>query len=115
VQPMISRPGDGERFDRENRAVTIRIDLPELSIHELEFDTTFEVRQHTHEHADTMYVLEGHVEFLSGEDAVRAGPGTLIAAPPGARHGFRNPGPDPARVLILHAPDGGFSEMIRRT
>jgi hypothetical protein len=26
VRPMIGRPGDNERFDRENRAVTIRID-----------------------------------------------------------------------------------------
>jgi quercetin dioxygenase-like cupin family protein len=115
VRPMISRPGDGERFDRENRAVTIRIDLPQLSIHELEFDTTFEVARHTHEHVDTMYVLDGEVEFLAGDAVVRAGPGTLFTAPPGAPHGFRNPGPDDARVLILHAPDGGFAEMIRQT
>jgi hypothetical protein len=71
---MISRPGDGERFDRENRAVTIRIDLPQLSIHELEFDTTFEVAQHAHEHVDTMYVLDGELEFLSGDEVVRARP-----------------------------------------
>jgi quercetin dioxygenase-like cupin family protein len=115
VRPIISRPSDGERFARENRAVTIKIDLPQLSIHELEFDTTFEVAQHTHEHVDTMYVLEGDVEFLSGDDVVPAGPGTLITAPPGAPHGFRNPGPQTARVLILHAPDGGFSDMIRST
>ena len=40
---IISRPGDGERFVRENRTVTIRLDLPELSIHEIEFDATFAV------------------------------------------------------------------------
>jgi hypothetical protein len=27
---MIGRPGDGARFDGENGAATIRIDLPEL-------------------------------------------------------------------------------------
>ena len=115
LRPTISRPSDGERFDRDNRTVTIRIDLPQISIHLLEFDTTFEVAQHTHEHVDAMYVLEGEIEFVSGDDVVRAGPGTLMVAPPGAPHGFRKPRPHTARVLILHAPDGGFSEMIRRT
>ena len=115
TQLILSGPDDGERFDRHNRAVTIRIDLPQNSIHELEFDTTFEVAQHTHEHTDTMYVLDGEVELLCGGEVLRAGPGTLIAAPAGTPHGFRNPGPRNARVLIIHAPDGGFSEMIRRT
>jgi quercetin dioxygenase-like cupin family protein len=115
MRPILSGPGDGERFDRHNRAVTIRIDLPQTSIHELEFDTTFEVAQHTHEHVDTMYVLDGEVEFLSGDEVLRAGPGTLMAAPAGVPHGFRNPGSRRARVLIIHAPDGGFSDMIRRT
>jgi quercetin dioxygenase-like cupin family protein len=115
VRPIISRPGDGERFDRENRTVTIRADLPQLSIHELEFDTTFEVAQHTHNHVDAMYVLDGEVELLSGDDVARVGPDTVVAAPVGALHGFRNRGPRKARLLILHAPDGRFSEMIRGT
>jgi mannose-6-phosphate isomerase-like protein (cupin superfamily) len=62
-----------------------------------------------------MYVLEGQVEFLDGDDYVRVGSGTLIAAPRGARHGFRNAGPRQARVLVLHAPDGGFAQMFRNT
>jgi len=115
LRPIISGPGDGERFIRENRTVTIRLDLPELSIHEIEFDTTFEVAGHTHTHLDVMYVLEGQVEFLDADDIVRVGPGSLIAAPPGARHGFRNPGPGRSRVLVLHAPDGGFAQVIRDT
>jgi quercetin dioxygenase-like cupin family protein len=115
MQAIISRPGDGERFVRANRTVTIRLDRPELSIHEIEFDTTFEVAGHTHTYVDAMYVLHGQVEFLDHDDYVPAAPGTLIAAPPGACHGFRNPGPGRARVLVLHAPDGGFAEVIRET
>ena len=115
MEAIISRPGHGERFVRENRTVTIRLDLPELSIHELEFDATFAVAGHTHSHVDAMYVLDGQVEVLDGDDIARVGPGTLIAALPGARHGFRNPGPGRARVLVLHAPDGGFAQVVRDT
>jgi quercetin dioxygenase-like cupin family protein len=115
VALIINRPGDGERFVRSNRTVTIRLELPELSIHEVEFDTTFGVSQHRHDHVDALYVLDGEIEFVSGNDVIRAGRDTFIAAPPGTCHGFRNPGPCNARVLFLHAPDGGFSEVVRRT
>jgi quercetin dioxygenase-like cupin family protein len=112
---IISRPGEGERYIRDNRVVTIKVDLPELSIHEVDFDPTFEVSPHTHDHVDTLYVVEGEIEFLDGNCVVRAGPGTLLAAPAGAKHGFRNPGPGRARILVLHAPDSGFAEVIRST
>src|SRR5579859_6079234 len=112
---LIARPGEGERFVRENRIVTIRIDLPQLSIHEIEFDTTFEVPPHTHEHVDAMVVLDGEIELLGDAQPRRMGPGTIIAAPAGVRHGFRNPGPQRARILALHAPDGGFADLVRGT
>jgi hypothetical protein len=44
---IIHPPGEGKRFQRANRVVTIKVDLPELSIHEIEFDPTFEVAPHT--------------------------------------------------------------------
>lgn len=105
----------GERFVRDNRTVTIRLDLPEMSIHEIEFDPTFEVSPHTHDHADTMLVLEGEIELLGADQPRRIGPGTIAAAPPGVPHGFRNPGPGRARILVLHAPDGGFAALVRGT
>ena len=112
---IVSGPGDGERFDRDNRVVTIRADVGLLSAIEIEFDESFSVEPHRHEdHADTFYVLEGEVEFTVDDEVVRAGPGTFVAAPPGTRHGFRNPGPGPARILNLHAPDTGFADSIRR-
>ena len=33
-------------------------------------------------------MLDGEVEFTVGDEVVRAGPGTWLSAPPGARHGF---------------------------
>lgn len=115
MQSIISRENEGERYERENRVVTIRLDLPELSVHEIEFDGTFEVSEHTHRHVDALYVLTGDVEYVCGGRPTRVSPGTLVAAPAGASHGFRNAGPDRARVLVFHAPDGGFADVVRNT
>jgi quercetin dioxygenase-like cupin family protein len=112
---VVSGPGDGERFDRGNRVLTIRADEPQLSVVEIEFDPSFEVPPHQHDdHLDSFYVLEGEVEFVVDGDVVRAGPGTFVAAPPGTTHGFRNPGSGRVRVLNMHAPDAGFADSIRR-
>lgn len=97
---IIRRPGEGEHFQRSNRTVTIKAELPQLSIHEIEFDTTFEVTPHTHDHVDAMLVLDGEVELLAGTQAERVGPGTVVAVPPGTPHGFRNPGLRRARLAI---------------
>ena len=57
--PVISRAGDGERFVRDNRVITIRFDLPQLSLVEIEFDASFEVPPHTHDdHVDAFFVVD---------------------------------------------------------
>ena len=112
---VVIHQDEGERFVRANRTVTIRLDLPQLSIHEIEFDTTFEVTAHSHDHVDVMLVMDGEIELLGDTPPQRVGVGTIVAAPPGTRHGFRNPGPGRARILALHAPDGGFAAIVRAT
>jgi quercetin dioxygenase-like cupin family protein len=104
----------GERFEREDRTVTILGDEPQLSALELDIDPGFEVPPHAHDdQVDSFFVLEGEVEFTVGDEVVRAGPGAWASAPPGARHGFRNTGPGRARVLNVHAPDAGFAGRVR--
>lgn len=111
---VVSGPGEGERFERGNRVVTIKADLEQISANEIVFDPSFEVPPHRHDdHVDAFYVLEGEVEFVVDAETLRAGPGTFVAAPPGTLHGFRNPGPGRARLLNLHAPDAGFADSIR--
>jgi quercetin dioxygenase-like cupin family protein len=111
---QISGPDEGERFDRGNRVITIKAELDQLSANTIDFDPTFQVDQHHHDdHVDSFYVLEGVVEFLVEDDVVRAGPGTFVAIPPGTRHGFRNGGTDRAKLLNIHAPDGGFTSRLR--
>ena len=113
---IVLPPGDGERHERTDAVITIFAALPTLSVCEIAFDPSFEVGQHSHDdHVDAFYVLEGEIEFLLADGPVRAGPGTFVAAPPGAVHGFRTPGPGRARMLNVHGPDGGFAEMVRKT
>jgi quercetin dioxygenase-like cupin family protein len=114
-EPVVARLGGGERFEREDRVVTILYELPQLSLIEIAFDPSFEVPPHEHyDHVDSFYVLDGEVEFTRGEETLHAGPGAFLAAPPGTRHGFRNAGESRARLLNLHAPDVGFAASIRR-
>jgi quercetin dioxygenase-like cupin family protein len=113
-EPVVARSGDGERFDRGNGFVTVRFDLPQLSLVEIEFEPSFQVPPHTHDdHLDSFYVLDGEVEFPLAEGTLRAEPGTFVAAPPGTQHGFRTHGPGRARVLNFHAPDAGFADWVR--
>jgi quercetin dioxygenase-like cupin family protein len=115
VDAIVSGPGEGERFDRGNRVVVIKADLPQLSAMEISFDPGWGVDPHRHDdHVDSFYVLEGEVEFTLEDATLKAGPGTFVAAPPGTLHGFRNAGTERARFLNVHAPDAGFADSIRR-
>ena len=113
---MLIRPDEGERLPRGDRYHRVLAEEPALEAFELRFGPDFIVEPHTHDdHVDSFYVLDGEVEFTLGDRVVRAGPGTWMSAPPGARHGFANGGTDRARVLNLHAPDAGFAEFVRGT
>ena len=114
MEPIVSRPGEGELHERSDGYRLIRVDLEQIGAIELAFDESLVVEPHTHpDHTDSFLVLEGEVEFTAGDETVVLGPGSLISSPPGARHGFRGIGK--ARVLNFHTPHGGFAEAIRRT
>ena len=109
-------PDGGEQVPRGPRYHRILAELPELEVIELSFGPDFEgVDPHTHaDQVDSFYVLEGEAEFVLGDDVVRAGPGTYVAAPIGVVHGFRNIGPGDLRMLNVHGPNTGFVERLRR-
>ncbi len=113
---IVAGPDGGESLRRGPRAHRILVELPELEVIELCFGPDFPgVDPHSHDdHVDSFYVLEGEAEFVVGEEVVRAGPGTYVAAPVGAVHGFRNAGPGELRMLNIHAPNTGFADRLRR-
>jgi mannose-6-phosphate isomerase-like protein (cupin superfamily) len=106
----------GEKVARGPRYHRILAELPELELIELRFGPDFEgVDAHMHpDHVDSFYVLEGEAEFVVGEEVVRVGPGTYVAAPIGVVHGFRNAGDGELRMLNVHAPNTGFADRLRR-
>lgn len=112
---IFSRAGEGEPVVHEATSHLIKAALTELSVFEMTFAPEFEgVDPHTHDDlVDAFFVLEGEGEFVVGDEMRRAGPGWFLAAPPGARHGFSNPGPEDLRMLNLHAPDAGFAGRLR--
>jgi quercetin dioxygenase-like cupin family protein len=114
-EAVVVPPGDGERLTGEERVAYIKASLPELTLSVFELQPGFEGPEpHRHDdHVDSFYVLEGDIEFVHGDEAVRAGPGTFFAAPPGIVHTFTNPGPAGARLLNMHSPDGGFADFLR--
>ena len=112
---IFKRAGEGERVEHKTTSHLIKAELPELSLFEMTFAPEFEgVDPHTHDDlVDAFLVLDGQVDFIVGDEVRRAGPGSFLAAPPGTRHGFSNPGPELLRVLNLHAPDRGFAGRLR--
>jgi quercetin dioxygenase-like cupin family protein len=112
-QAIVLGSGEGERI---NERIVFKIELPELSVNEVNVGPDFEgPGPHFHKlHVDAFYVLEGELEFTVGTETLRAGAGTSVAIPPGIVHAFTNPGPGGARYLNIHAPDSGFAELLRR-
>jgi mannose-6-phosphate isomerase-like protein (cupin superfamily) len=112
---ILIRPDEGERVPRGSHFHRILAELPELEVIELRFGPDFEgVDAHSHaDHLDSFYVLDGEAEFVVGDDVVRAGPGTYVAAPVGVVHGCRNTGLGELRMLNVHAPNTGFGRRLR--
>ena len=116
-EAVFNGPGEGERFERENRELVIKGELPQLSVLDLTFHPGWKgVEPHAHDdHVDTFFVLDGELELIAGDAVEQIGPGSFVAEPLGARHGFRgNTGPGPIRLLNIHAPDAGFAAAVRR-
>ena len=111
---VVAAPGEGESISSRSRALRILVSSEEIDALEIDCEPDYGPDPHVHEReVDSFYVLKGEVNFTVGEEVVRAGPGTFVSAPPGARHGFKSAGPGRARFLNLHTPAEGFIDSIR--
>lgn len=116
-QPSILSPTEGETFHPGPFTIITRVSG-------LQTDRTFEqyelslgpatIDYHVHRQMDeTLTVIEGQIEFfVAGKKFLR--PARSVAfVPRGVHHGFSNPGPAVARVLVLFTPAGNQHEYFR--
>jgi mannose-6-phosphate isomerase-like protein (cupin superfamily) len=60
---------------------------------------------HVHlEDDEAWYVLEGALRFRVGDREIEAPAGSAVFGPHGVPHTFWNPGPEPARYLLVMTP-----------
>jgi len=70
---------------------------------------------HVHQHTEAFYVLEGELAFTLGAECetVTLRAGGFAAVPPGIAHSYGTAGDQPARWIVIHAPDSGFAGFMR--
>lgn len=110
--PQLLGPGEGEEI---RSGFHIRVGRPELVMTEFHYAPGEQgPPRHIHRHhADAFYVLDGRLEFTVDEEVRVLGAGGFVLIPPLLIHTFRNPGPDPAHAINIHAPGCGFDEYLR--
>lgn len=104
--PLIVRPGEGRRSGGTSSTGRVKVDFADSRSFAIVESAPpagmLGPPRHVHDEFDeAWYVLEGETEFSIGDRVELCGAGTLAFAPRGVAHGFRNPGPRHARVLVV--------------
>jgi quercetin dioxygenase-like cupin family protein len=112
-EPMVLGPGEGRTFPFGRRTMITKVDeenTQDVAIFEtMPEPGVLAAQPHRHwEAVEAFYVLDGEMEFLVEERLVRGPVGTFVFIPRGVVHGFRNPGPGPAKMLVLIWPAQGL-------
>lgn len=111
----IAEPGDGRIFlVGGSDYVTFKVRGKDVGEDFCQFEVAttpgFGPPMHTHDWAESFYVVEGEYEFqtLDGDETVTivGRPGATVSLPRGVPHSFRNSGTGLSRMLITHAPAG---------
>jgi mannose-6-phosphate isomerase-like protein (cupin superfamily) len=120
-QPSVLSPKEGEKFAAGPFDIITRVSGDQsggaFEMYELALGVAT-VDYHVHNMMEeTLYVLEGTVEFRVGAERFARPAGSVAFVPRGVHHGFSNHGPGRARVLILFTPsahqDQYFRELVK--
>ncbi len=61
---------------------------------------------------ETLYVLQGIYTVLVGDHENEVREGGSLFIPRGTKHGYANPGPEPARMLLVLIPGGIHDQFL---
>ena len=115
--PSVLFPAEGEKYSAGPFAISARVIGPQTNksfeLYELSLGPAT-IDYHVHLTMDeTLAVVEGQIEFnVAGERFLRPA-GSVAFVPRGVHHGFTNPGPGTARVMVLFTPAGDQHEYFR--
>jgi mannose-6-phosphate isomerase-like protein (cupin superfamily) len=111
AEPIVIPPGQGHRLGNVEFLARTR-DTPRFTFGIIEIAAGRVLEEHVHaDEDDAFYILDGEMTFTFDGEEAAAPPGTFVLVPPGVRHGFRNGGDVPVRMLNIHAP-AGFDRRI---
>ena len=83
-----------------------------LSIVDHRVPAGFAPPPHLHQASDEAFlVLDGDFDGFCGDQAWRAGPGSLVFMPHGIPHGFTVSAAGPGRIIVVVSP-GGFDQFV---
>ena len=84
----------------------------QLSIVDHRVPPGFAPPPHIHQASDeALLVLDGEFEGFCGDQAWRAGPGSLVFLPRAIPHGFTVSDAGPGRIIVVVSP-GGFDQFV---
>jgi quercetin dioxygenase-like cupin family protein len=117
ASPVVVSPKDGETYSVGPFHIVARVlggqtngtfELYELTLGPATID------YHVHNKMDeTLCVVEGTIEFIVEGTKFLRPAGSVAFIPRGLHHGFTNPGPGKAKVLIFFSPFGSQHEYFR--
>lgn len=108
IIPIHLAPGEGRRFTVMTDAITVKATTAEtggaFALYEAETPPSGGCPPHVQRYDDeAIFVIEGRYSVLIGERQVDLGPGG---------YAFTNPGPEPARMLVLVSPGGAHEQFV---
>ena len=84
---------------RLRKLVATDHEITSFYIDEFILDQGAAVPLHTHTIEEAFVVLSGTLEVRFGDETLTVAAESVVRIPPGVPHSFRNPAPEPARVL----------------
>lgn len=117
VTPIHLAPGEGKRLTVMTDAITVKAATSEtggaFALYEAETPPSGGCPPHVQRYDDeSIFVIEGRYSVLIGERQVDLGPGGYAFIPRGTVHAFANPGPEPARMLVVVSPGGIHEQFV---
>ena len=97
----------GELWPGVNRTAIVDGDsgAESTAVADLTMAPESQVPTHIHPTEETMYILEGELDAVLGNDVVTVRAGETVLAPPGVKHGFVNRSGAPARLMAIFPTD----------